>query len=127
MKRGLILLSLAAATAAAVAVPVSASASTLPSPVVGYTYINGNTATVNTIDGYARHADGSLTPLAGSPFTAGGAGTGTGLGSQGAIEATADGQYLFERIALGAQPGASGEPAYPLPRLGRLRPAQGAR
>ena len=67
----------------------------MPSPVVGYTYINGNTTTVNTVDGYARHADGSLTPLAGSPFTAGGAGTGAGLGSQGAIETTADGHYLL--------------------------------
>jgi 6-phosphogluconolactonase len=123
LKRGLILLSLAAATAAAVAVPVSASASasTLPSPVVGYTYVDGNTATVNTIDGYARHADGSLTPLAGSPFTAGGAGTGTGLGSQGAIQATANGRYLLAvdagsnqisvlRIAAGGVPVLVGQP-----------------
>ena len=72
----------------------AASAST-PSPVVGYTYIDGNTATANTIDGFARHADGSLTPLAGSPFAAGGAGLGTGLGSQGAIQVTADGRYLL--------------------------------
>jgi hypothetical protein len=34
------------------------------SPVVGYTYIDGNTATANTIGGFARHADGSLTALA---------------------------------------------------------------
>jgi hypothetical protein len=27
--------------------------------VVGYTYIDGNTATANTIDGFARHADGT--------------------------------------------------------------------
>ena len=45
---------------------IAASASTA-SPVVGYTYIDGNTATANTIDGFARHADGSLSPLAGSP------------------------------------------------------------
>ena len=45
----------------------AASASTA-SPVTGYTYIDGNTATANTIDGYARHADGSLTAMAGSPF-----------------------------------------------------------
>jgi hypothetical protein len=50
-----------------------ASASTA-SPVVGYTYIDGNTTTANTIDGFARHADGSVTPLPGSPFAAGGAG-----------------------------------------------------
>jgi 6-phosphogluconolactonase len=91
---GLILLGLAAA-AATVAVPTSASASTVTSPVVGYTYIDGNTAPANTIDGFARHADGSLTPLAGSPFSAGGAGLGSGLASQGAIQVTADGRYLL--------------------------------
>jgi 6-phosphogluconolactonase len=72
----------------------AASASTA-SPVTGYTYVDGNTATANTIDGFARHADGSLTPLAGSPFAAGGAGLGTGLASQGAIQATQDGRYLL--------------------------------
>src|SRR5208337_3976990 len=70
----------------------SASASTGASPVVGYTYVDGNTAPVNTIDGFARHADGSLTPLAGSPF---GAGLGSGLASQGAIQVTSDGRYLL--------------------------------
>jgi hypothetical protein len=91
---GLILISLAAAAATA-AVPTSASASTVASPVVGYTYVDGNTATANTIDGFARHADGSLTPLAGSPFSAGGAGLGSGLASQGAIQVTSDGRYLL--------------------------------
>jgi len=83
------------AAAAAAAVPTSASASTVASPVVGYTYLDGNTATANTIDGFARHADGSLTPLAGSPFNAGGAGLGSGLASQGAIQVTPDGRYLL--------------------------------
>src|SRR5689334_2475604 len=77
-KPALILLGLAAAATTA-AVP--ASASTVASPVVGYTYVDGNTAPANTIDGFARHADGSLTPLAGSPFSGGGAGLGAGLGS----------------------------------------------
>ena len=72
----------------------AANASTA-SPVTGYTYVDGNTATANTIDAYARHADGSLTALAGSPFAAGGAGLGTGLASQGAIQATQDGRYLL--------------------------------
>jgi len=72
----------------------SATADTA-SPVTGYTYIDGNTTTANTIDGYARHADGSLTALAGSPFAAGGTGLGTGLASQGAIQATQDGKYLL--------------------------------
>jgi 6-phosphogluconolactonase len=72
----------------------AASASTT-SPVTGYTYVDGNTATANTIDGFARHADGSLTAMAGSPFAAGGAGLGTGLASQGAIQVTRDGRYLL--------------------------------
>ena len=77
----------------------SAFAST-PSPstasqVVGYTYVNDNTATSNTIAGFDRHADGSLTPIAGSPFLAGGAGLGAGLASQGAIQVTSDGRYLL--------------------------------
>ena len=96
---GLIVLGLAAAATAAAATaaaaPVSASASTVASAVVGYTYVDGNTAPANTIDGFARHADGSLTPLAGSPFSAGGAGLGAGLASQGAIQVTPDGKYLL--------------------------------
>src|ERR1700679_2021237 len=64
----------------------AAAASASPSsPVVGYTYLDGNTPSANTIDAYARHADGSLTTLPGSPFAAGGAGLGAGLASQGAI------------------------------------------
>jgi 6-phosphogluconolactonase len=74
----------------------AASASASPtSPVVGYTYLNDNTATANTIAGFDRHADGSLTPMPGSPFAAGGAGLGAGLASQGAIQVTRDGRYLL--------------------------------
>ncbi len=101
-------------------VPAAASASP-PSPVVGYTYIDGNTAPANTIDGFARHADGSLTALAGSPFAAGGDGLGTGLASQGAIQATRDGRYLLAvdagsnqisvlRITAGGVPVLVGQP-----------------
>ena len=75
-------------------VTTAAHAST-GSPVVGYTYVNDNTAGANTIAGFDRHADGSLTPIPGSPFTAGGTGLGAGLASQGAIQATADGRYLL--------------------------------
>jgi len=91
------------------------------STVVGYTYIDGNTAAANTIDGFARHADGSVTPLPGSPFAAGGAGLGTGLASQGAIQATPDGRYLLAvdagsnqisvlRITAGGVPVPAGQP-----------------
>ena len=90
------------ATAAAVAVPVSASASTNSasagagfSPVVGHVYVNDNTAGTNTIGAFNRHADGSLTPQARSPFLAGGAGTGAGLADQGAIQITPDGRFLI--------------------------------
>ncbi len=54
---------LAAGTALLVAGPAAAS----NSPVVGHVYVNDNTA------------------LRGSPFAAGGAGSGSGLSSQGAI------------------------------------------
>jgi 6-phosphogluconolactonase (cycloisomerase 2 family) len=88
------------AAAAAVAVPAAASASTGASaagasPVVGHVYVNDNTAGTNTIGAFDRHADGSLTPEAGSPFVAGGAGTGAGLASQGAIQITPDGRFLI--------------------------------
>lgn len=65
------------------------------SPVVGHVYVNDNTAPNNTIAAFDRHADGTLTPLAGSPFPAGGAGSGSGLASQGAIQVTAGGRYVL--------------------------------
>ena len=92
-RAGALILGLAAA--AAVAVPASASASTGASPVVGHAYVNDNTAGTNTIGAFDRHADGSLTPVAGSPFAAGGAGTGAGLADQGAIQITPDGRFLI--------------------------------
>jgi len=93
--RVLLGLGAAAATAAALAVPASASASTVASPVIGHVYVNDNTAGTNTIGAFDRHADGSLTPQAGSPFAAGGAGTGTGLASQGALQISPDGRFLI--------------------------------
>jgi 6-phosphogluconolactonase len=64
------------------------------SRVVGHVYVNDNTAGTNTIAAFDRHADGSLTPEAGSPFAAGGAGTGSGLASQGAIQITDNGRHV---------------------------------
>jgi len=97
-RAGALILGLAAA--AAVAVPASASASigasrADASPVFGHVYVNDNTSGTNTIGAFDRHADGSLTPLAGSPFAAGGAGTGTGLADQGAIQITPGGRFLI--------------------------------
>ena len=41
---------------------------------VGDVYVNDNTTVANTVAGFERHQDGSLTALPGSPFPAGGAG-----------------------------------------------------
>ena len=61
----------------------------------GHLYVNDNTAGTNTIAAFVRQADGTLAPTAGSPFDAGGAGTGTVTGSQGSLQVTADGRYLL--------------------------------
>jgi len=81
----------ALAAFAACARPASAAAS----PVVGQVYVNDNTAVANTVAGFDRHADGSLSPIPGSPFAAGGAGTGATLPSQGALQMSDDGKYLL--------------------------------
>src|ERR1039458_6129218 len=63
--------------------------------VVGHVYVNDNTAGPNTIAAFDRHADGTLTPMPGSPFATGGAGTGTSTGSQGSLQITRLGHYLL--------------------------------
>jgi 6-phosphogluconolactonase len=63
--------------------------------VVGHVYVDDNTAGANTVAGYDRHADGTLTPIAGSPFAMGGAGTGAGIGSQDALQVAGDGRFLL--------------------------------
>jgi 6-phosphogluconolactonase len=65
------------------------------SAVVGHVYVNDNSAGTNTIAAFDRHADGTLTTTPGSPFPAGGSGTGAGIGSQGALQQSADGKYLL--------------------------------
>jgi 6-phosphogluconolactonase len=76
------------------AVPASASTSR-PSGVVGHVYINDNSVGVNTVAGFNRHADGSLTAIAGSPFAVGGSGAGHPNASQGSLQFSADGRYLL--------------------------------
>jgi 6-phosphogluconolactonase len=83
----------ALALVGATAAPGLASAA--PAHHSGYVYVNDNTAGRNTIAGFARQADGRLTQLARSPFDAGGAGTGSGLASQGAIQVSSDGRYVI--------------------------------
>jgi len=63
--------------------------------VAGHVYVNDNTAGTNTVAGFDRHSDGSLTPIAGSPFSAGGQGTGNIVGSQGALQLSGDGRYVL--------------------------------
>jgi 6-phosphogluconolactonase (cycloisomerase 2 family) len=73
----------------------AASALASPSPVVGHVYVDDNTVGHNTIGGYDRHADGTLSPIPGSPFFAGGAGTGSSIPSQGAIQVSSDRRYVL--------------------------------
>ncbi|HLZ30499.1 MAG TPA: beta-propeller fold lactonase family protein [Chloroflexota bacterium] len=63
--------------------------------VVGHVYVNDNTAGTNTIGAFDRHKNGSLTAMAGSPFSAGGAGAGAIVGSQGALQISSDGRFLL--------------------------------
>jgi hypothetical protein len=89
---------LSAAMVAAAALSVAASpitAAPAVSPVVGHVYVNNNSAGTNTIAGFDRHADGSLTAIPGSPFSAGGAGTGAPQGSAGALQRSGDGRFLL--------------------------------
>ncbi|MGZ8437556.1 MAG: lactonase family protein [Candidatus Limnocylindrales bacterium] len=72
-----------------------ASAANAGSDVVGHVYVNNNSAGENTVAAFDRHSDGALTAIAGSPFAAGGAGTGSPLGSAGAIQFSSDGRYVL--------------------------------
>jgi 6-phosphogluconolactonase len=83
------------AAGAVLAAPAVASASPYPSPVTGHVYLDDNTAGSNTIAAFDRHANGTLTPVPGSPFAAGGAGTGAGLASQGAVQVADGGRFLL--------------------------------
>jgi 6-phosphogluconolactonase len=63
--------------------------------VVGHVYVNNNSAGQNSVAGFDRHADGTLTAITGSPFADGGTGTGAPVGSAGAIQFSADGRYVL--------------------------------
>jgi hypothetical protein len=83
---------------AAVAVVTGAAASAARaqgSDVIGHVYVNDNTAPVNTVAGFDRHADGSLTAMPGSPFVVGGSGAGAPDASQGSLQLSSDGRYLL--------------------------------
>lgn len=72
----------------------SVSAAT-PNPVVGHVYVNNNSAVQNSVAGFARHKDGTLTPLAGSPYATGGVGIGSPTGSAGAIQFSSNGRFIL--------------------------------
>ena len=93
MHRSRPLVAIAMAIATLLAVSAGAASATT-SAVVGHVYVNNNTI-ANTISGFDRYADGSLTPIAGTPFAAGGAGRGTPTGSAGALQLSADRRYLL--------------------------------
>jgi len=85
-----------AATAAVFAAGGAAAPNSSSAPaVVGHVYVNDNTTGVNTVAGFDRLADGTLTPMAGSPFAVGGAGSGHAVASQGSLQLSADGRYLL--------------------------------
>jgi len=62
-------------------------------PAPGAVYTATNDAATNEIVAYGRAGNGTLT-YAGT-FATGGAGTGAGLGNQGALRVTADGRFLL--------------------------------
>jgi 6-phosphogluconolactonase (cycloisomerase 2 family) len=84
------LLTLAAAGSLTAVHTVSARAE-----IAGYVYVNTNNTTANTIAGFARHEDGTLAALAGSPFSAGTGAVGKTIASQGSLQVTPDGEYLL--------------------------------
>jgi 6-phosphogluconolactonase (cycloisomerase 2 family) len=63
--------------------------------VIGHLYVNDNTTGVNTVAAFDRLSNGSLTAIDGSPFKAGGLGTGGGIGSQGSLQLSADDRYVL--------------------------------
>jgi 6-phosphogluconolactonase len=80
---------------------LAADAAPGQSDVVGHLYVNDNAGGVNTIGAFDRHANGTLTPMPGSPFATGGVGIGKDAippgpaASQGALQLSSDGRYLL--------------------------------
>ena len=95
MNRLFRLVSAAGTTAALLAGLMAGSVFAAGSPTVGHVYVNNNSAGHNSVAGFDRHADGSLTAIPGSPFNAGGAGTGVPFGSAGGLQESSDGRYIL--------------------------------
>ena len=112
--------------AAAAAVMMAGGAAASPggqhaSRVVGHVYVNDNTAPINTVAGFDRDADGSLTAMAGSPFAVGGSGAGAPDASQGSLQLSANGRYL-----LAVDAGSNQISVLRIKPDGSLRPVQGS-
>ena len=99
---------------------IAASAASASPGIVGEVYVNDNTAGANTVAGYYRHSDGTLTAIPGSPFVAGGAGTGHADASQGSLQLSPDGHYL-----LAVDAGSNQISVLRINPDGSLRPADG--
>jgi hypothetical protein len=75
---------------------VRTRAATSPSTVVGHVYVNDNNAGgENSIGAFDRRGDGTLTPMPGSPFAAGGLGSPATTLSQGALQLSSEGRYIL--------------------------------
>jgi 6-phosphogluconolactonase (cycloisomerase 2 family) len=86
---------MAALIAVGVTAAVPAAAAAADRHGSDHVYVNDNTSATNTVAGFVREPGGQLTPLPGSPFSAGGAGSGKGLASQGAVQVSSDGRYVL--------------------------------
>ena len=85
-----------------------------------HVYVNDNTTAVNTIGAFDRHADGTLTPMPGSPFEAGGFGSGKETVAQGALQLSSEGRYL-----LAVDDGSNQISVLRIKRDGSLKPVVG--
>jgi 6-phosphogluconolactonase len=114
--------------AVAMAAPAAAAAHGGPGPFHGpdpfhsseHVYVDGNTAGANTVAGFTRNADGSLTALPGSPFQVGGAGL-AHVPSQDAVKFADNGRYL-----LAVDPGSNQISVESVGRPGSLTPVPGS-
>ena len=95
MHRGRRLITLAGAIAA-IATTLSVGTVAAAGPrTVGHVYVNNNSSGQNTIAAFDRHADGSLTPIAGSPFTPAARARALRTARPAACSGAADGRYLL--------------------------------
>lgn len=90
---GSVTLSLAAVALASSALPAAATTYDVDGLQSGMVFTSSNAATGNELLIYARGADGALSFHAKAPT--GGAGSGAGLGSQGAVTLSGDGRFVF--------------------------------